>query len=208
LDDSLHGGRGDSADASSISSSLLERVKARRPEAWERLAELYGPLVYRWCRLAGVRSDEAPDVVQEVFAALAVGIGNFRRDRPGDNFRAWLAGIARHKIADHFRRRQGRPEARGGTDAQQQLLEVPELADPGSRSDSAGRDGLLPRRALELIRAEFENRTWEAFWRTAIDGQRPAHVAEELGMSVMAVYKAKSRVLRRLRQELGDLLPP
>jgi RNA polymerase sigma-70 factor (ECF subfamily) len=199
--------RGDSADGSSISSSLLERVRARRPEAWERLVELCGPLVYRWCRLAGVLSDDAPDVVQEVFAAVAVKIGTFRRDRPGDSFRAWLAGITRHKIADHFRRRQDLPDAKGGTEAQQRLQQVPELVEPGSRSSSPGQDGLLPRRALELIRAEFENRTWEAFWRTAVDGRRPADVAEELGMSVMAVYKAKSRVLRRLRQELGDLLP-
>ena len=68
------------------------------------------------------------------------------------------------------------------------------------------KDGCLSRRALDLVRAEFENRTWEAFWRTAIDGQRPAHVADDLGMSLNAVYKAKSRVLRRLRRELGDLL--
>lgn len=206
MDDAIADSRPGSADPSSVSSTLLERVKARRPEAWERLVDLYGPVVYRWCRLSGVRAEDAPDVVQEVFTAVATHIADFRRERPGDSFRAWLATIARNKIRDHFRRRQGRPEARGGTDAQRQFLEVPELSDLSQPSGPLDADGLLSRRALDLVRAEFENRTWEAFWRTAIDGQRPAHVADDLGMSVNAVYKAKSRVLRRLRRELGDLL--
>ena len=63
-------------------------------------------------------------------------------------------------------------------------------------------DRLLTSRALELVRAEFENRTWEAFRRAVVEGQQPAHIAEDLGISINAVYKCKSRVLRRLRQEL------
>jgi acyl carrier protein len=85
-------------------------------------------------------------------------------------------------------------------------VQIPEPPDFSQPSHQAGSDGLLSRRALELVRAEFENRTWEAFWRTAVDGQAPADVAEDLGMSLHAVYKAKSRVLRRLRQELNGLL--
>ena len=68
---------------SSISSTLLERIKANRPEAWRRLVDLYGPVIYRWCRLAGVPKDDAADVVQEVFAAVTKHIGGFHRDRPG-----------------------------------------------------------------------------------------------------------------------------
>lgn len=189
----------------STSSSLLERVKANQPEAWERLVDLYGPLVYRWCRQSGVAADDAADVVQDVFNAVAGHMAEFRRERPGDSFRAWLATITRNKIRDHFRRLGHRPQAKGGTEAQQRLLQIPEPPDP---SDPSGRsaDGLVSRRALELVRAEFEDRTWEAFWRVAVDGQAPVHVADDLGMSTHAVYKAKSRVLRRLRQSLGDLL--
>ncbi len=69
-----------------------------------------------------------------------------------------------------------------------------------------GADAAILPQALQLVRAEFENRTWEAFWRAAIEGQLPADIAADLGMSVQAVYKAKSRVLRRLRGELGELL--
>jgi len=77
-------------DPGSTASSLLERVKLRQPGAWERLVDLYGPLIYRWCRRLGLAADDGPDVVQEVFAAAAAQLPSFRRDRPGDSFRGWL----------------------------------------------------------------------------------------------------------------------
>ena len=98
------------------------------------------------------------------------------------------------------------PFRQGGLTAQQQIMQIPELSEASFSTAAAEADGLLPRRTLELIRAEFENRTWEAFRRTAVAREKPAHVADDLGMSVQAVYKAKSRVLRRLRAELDGLL--
>jgi RNA polymerase sigma-70 factor (ECF subfamily) len=198
----------DASEPSSISSTLLDRVRAQRPEAWERLVDLYGPVVYRWCRQSALRPEDAADVVQEVFTAVAAHVGQFRRERPGDSFGGWLRTITRNKIRDLYRRRQGKAQARGGTDARQQLAEIggpPEPSDPSAACDN-GLDAWLSRRGLELVRAEFENRTWEAFWRTAVEGRAPADIAEDLGMTVQAVYKAKSRVLRRLRQELGGLI--
>ena len=201
-----------SISSTSISSTLLERVRAKRPEAWERLVDLYGPSVYGWCRRAGLGPSDSADVVQEVFAAVARCVEDFRRDRAADSFTAWLATIARNKIRDHYRRQRDRPRAAGGTAAQQQFLEVPdpevanpEESDPIDRSELEQTDRLLSRRGLQLVRSEFENRTWEAFWRTTVDAHAPTDVADELGMSVAAVYKAKSRVLRRLRQELDGL---
>ncbi len=190
---------------SSISSTLLERIKAHRPEAWQRLVDLYGPVVYRWCRQSGVGPEDAADLTQDVFRAVAIHVSSFRRRAAGDSFGAWLGTIARNKVRDHFRRRH-LPEARGGTHAQQQLQQIPEPADFSEEGSRFDRDGMLSRRALQLVRAEFENRTWEAFQKTAIAGRKPVDVADELGMSLQAVYKAKSRVLQRLRQEFGDLL--
>ena len=86
MDDSIAGSHAESADPSSVSSTLLERVKARRPEAWERLVDLYAPVVYRWCRQSGVRREDAADVVQEVFSSVATHVVDFRRERPGDSF--------------------------------------------------------------------------------------------------------------------------
>src|SRR5262245_56574497 len=108
----------------STSSSLLARVKERDALAWQRLLALYGPLVYSWCRRAGLRSDDAGDVVQEVFRSVFMGLAAFRRERPEDTFRGWLRVISRNKIRDHFRRSGARTEAIGGTDALARMQQI------------------------------------------------------------------------------------
>jgi RNA polymerase sigma-70 factor (ECF subfamily) len=193
------------AEPSSISSTLLERLRARQPDAWQRLVDLYGPVVYRWCRQLGVGQADAGDVVQDVFAAVATDLGRFRRDRQGDSFGAWLRTITRHRVYDHFRRRQGQPAADGGTSAYDRLLNLAETDEETSTGRPVEQESRFSRRVLESIRAEFEPRTWDAFWRIVVDGQSPAEVAAALGMSLPAVYQAKSRVLGRLRRELGEL---
>jgi RNA polymerase sigma-70 factor (ECF subfamily) len=182
--------------------TLLERIRGRDEEAWRRLVHLYAPLIAKWCRLSGVSGADADDVQQEVLKAVATSLDDFRRDRPGDTFRGWLRGITRFKIIDHIRRRAGGAEAQGGTDALKQMHQLAEQELPEDTEDDLG--GLY-RRALELVRSEFEQRTWEAFWRSAVDGQSPAEIAASLGVTTAAVRKAKSRVLHRLRQEIGDL---
>ncbi len=89
--------------------------------------------------------------------------------------------------------------------AQQQLMEVPQPPDAAELTESPEAEDALWRRAVESVRAEFEDHTWQAFWRVAVDGQPPAAVAEELSTTIQAVYKAKSRVLRRVRQEFAEL---
>ncbi len=192
-----------SADATSP--SLLARVQANQPGSWERLVDLYAPLIYYWCRRSALSPEDAADVFQEVFRSVAEHIAGFRRDRAGATFRGWLRTIARNKIHDHFRRVQGRAQAAGGTDAQLRLMAVPEP----QQEDEAAESGLLHqqvRRAVETLSGEFEPRTWQAFWKVQIEGQSTADVGAELGMTPAAVRKAKLRVLRRLREELGDLL--
>jgi RNA polymerase sigma-70 factor (ECF subfamily) len=195
----------------STASSLLEQVRARDPAAWKRLLDLYGPLVYGWGRRAGLQAADAADVMQEVFRAVFRSIGGFRRDRPGDSFRSWLWGITHNKLRDFWRRRGGEPPGEGGSDAQKRLAQLA-AQEEGSTSQSAearpsGQTAALFHRAVELIQSEFEERSWRAFWRVVVEGERPAEVAAALGMTVNAVYVAKSRVLHRLRQELGDFEP-
>jgi RNA polymerase sigma-70 factor (ECF subfamily) len=192
----------------STSSSLVRGAKAHDQEAWTRLVRLYGPLVALWLRQVRLQSADANDVFQSVFLAVARGMDQFHKDQPGDSFRAWLRVVVRHKLADHFRQRRGRPVAVGGSEAHWQLQQ---LAKPiEDRSEAPGETDAvcqLRLRSLELIRAEFEDRTWQAFWRVTVDGQPPKEVAQELGVTPSAVRLAKSRVLRRLREELGDLEP-
>jgi RNA polymerase sigma-70 factor (ECF subfamily) len=186
----------------SISLSLLDRVRNRDEEAWRRLLHLYAPLVTIWCNRWQVHGDDAEDIVQEVFKSVSTSVESFRRDQPGDSFRGWLRGITRNKLRDHYRRLQRQPVAQGGSEFFQRILEVPEADLP---EDSAEDLGELYSRALELVRGEFEERTWQAFYRAAVVGQPPAVIAADLGVTQAAVRKAKSRVLHRLRQEIGDL---
>jgi RNA polymerase sigma-70 factor (ECF subfamily) len=186
---------------------LLERVKANDTAAWDQLVHLYGPLVFHWCRSWDLQDQDTADICQEVFQAVAVHIGTFRKEKTGDTFRGWLRTITRNKIHDHFRRLGREPGGEGGTDAQARLAELPAPQPP--EDDSSVKDDAERRlffRLLDLIRAEFAERTWQAFWRTTVEGQVPKEVAADLGMSPGAVRVAKYRVLHRLREELGDLM--
>jgi RNA polymerase sigma-70 factor (ECF subfamily) len=190
----------------STSRSLLSRLKTDDAAAWNRLVVLYAPLVHHWCRQFGLPTREAADVLQDVFQAVALNLNRFHRDAPGDSFRGWLRTITRSKVMDHFRRRSGQPEAAGGTEALQRLGQLPapeEGTDEHSLAEQAPVRTLFET-ALGLIRPEFEDRTWQAFWRTAVDDQRAPDVGKELGMSAGAVRVAKCRVLQRLREELGE----
>jgi len=189
-----------SAVPPSTSLSLLERVKARDTGAWQHLVQIYGPLVFQWCRRWDLSPEDAADVFQEVFQAVATQVSAFRRDRPGDTFRGWLWAITRNKVNDHFRDRGRQPRAAGGTEALQRILELPEPPPP----DDADGDGPV-HRALDLIQSEFEPHNWQAFWRVAVEGRAARDVATELGMTADAVRMAKFRVLRRPRQELAEL---
>jgi RNA polymerase sigma-70 factor, ECF subfamily len=200
--------RSDYEPLSATSSTLLDRVKARDEAAWRRLAKVYGHLVLYWCRCAGVPRQDCVDVSQEVFRAVAVNIDGFRRDQTGGTFRGWLRTITRSKVVDHFRRQHRQPTALGGTHAYEDFLAIPD-SDPGSLLEAGDQeDAMLVSGALESIRNEFEDRTWQAFWRTTVDGQRTDAVAESLSMTPAAVRQAKSHILRRLREELSQLPEP
>jgi RNA polymerase sigma-70 factor (ECF subfamily) len=217
----------DGRSAGSTSTSLLIRVQSRDPEAWRRLVALYGPLVHSWCLRAGLQPDDLADVFQEVFTAVAGNIGSFSRNlgrqrgepdsdqktAAGDgrlcgSFRAWLYTITRNKLHDFYRRRAIQPQAAGGSTVHRWLSQLPDALglDEAGLDEPGPHDAALARRALDLIQSDFEEKTWQAFLRVAIDGLSPREAGLELGMSAVAVRKAKSRVLRRLREEFGDLV--
>jgi RNA polymerase sigma-70 factor (ECF subfamily) len=200
------GGPSLSNPTGSASSSLIRLVKRRDPTAWQRLSTMFGPVVYGWARQSGLQSSDAADVMQEVFRSVSISIEAFERKNPGDSFRGWLWTITRNKIRDHFRNEAGRPHGMGGPDAQQLLAQIPE-APPDDSSLTGGGSTVahIARQSLEIVRAEFEPRTWQAFWKVAVENESPADVAAALQMSVTSVYAAKCRILKRLRAELQDL---
>ncbi len=195
--------RADSQPSTSL--SLLERARANDAEAWRQLVQLYRPLVLFWSTRGGVGATDAEDVAQEVFTAAALGLARFRRDRPGDTFRGWLHGITRNHILLHRRRNGSLPQAEGGSGAWDRLQQV---ADPTPTADpeEAFEIGQVYRRAVELVRCEFNAHTWQAFWLAVVEGRSTDAVAAELTMTTAGVRQARSRILRRLKQEVGDLL--
>lgn len=186
--------------------SLLDRLKAAGPDAsdWNRLHDIYLPLIRRWLNRVPGLGDDGADLAQEVLVVLVREIPRFERKREG-SFRAWLRQITVHRVMTYRRQRQRRPVA--GLDPAGGFLD--QLAEPNSelaREWDLDHDRHVFQRLQAAIQPDFSPTTWTAFRRFALDGVPAAKVAEELGLSVNAVLQAKSRVLKRLREEAGDLL--
>jgi RNA polymerase sigma-70 factor, ECF subfamily len=191
---------------SSTSRSLIDRLRKGDRAAWYRLVGLYSPLVEHWCHRAALQPADCADVVQEVFRAVSSGIDRFKKTRPEDTFRGWLRVVTTNKIRDHFRATACEPPGVGGSTAWARIENAPAPGLAEGAADATERDvrSRVLVNALENIRSEFESRTFEAFRQTAIEDRAIHDVASDLGMSPGAVRVAKSRVLRRLRIELGD----
>ena len=195
----------DDENSSGTSIGLLVGLRAGEKGAWQRLVDLYGPLIDLWCRCDRLQEADAADIRQEVFMVVGRKIGDFRREAATDSFRGWLRTITRNKIADWGRLGKSRPAETGLGD---RLDQTAARADRGDEDDPATEGRILYRRALALIQRDFEDRTWRAFWGVVIDGRSATAVALDLGVPVNAVYLAKSRVLKRLREEFEGLLDP
>jgi RNA polymerase sigma-70 factor (ECF subfamily) len=163
-------------------------------------------MVRSWCFRGGVPGNDVGDVVQEVFTAVTAGLAEFRRDRPGDTFRGWLRIITRNKVLLYFRQTRRVPKAEGGSEALEGFQALPDPLGNSTAEEDAVETSELYRRALEQVRGEFEERTWQAFWLTAVEGRATAALAAEWGVTPAAIRQAKSRVLRRIKQEVGDLI--
>ncbi len=186
--------------------SLLEGIRGNDPGAWRRLVYLYTPLISWWCGQAGVRPPDSDDVAQEVFRAAVSRLGDFSRESPGDSFRGWLRAITRNVLLAHRRRLASQADRpAGGSNAWQDLQQIANPDDMIDEEDPPSEVRSLYLRALELVHGEFEARTWQAFWLVTVEGHTPTEVAAKTGVSAAAVRKAKSRILRRLKEEVGDL---
>jgi RNA polymerase sigma-70 factor, ECF subfamily len=192
---------------SETSASLLDRLRLDPDAAsWQRLVELYTPLIRGWLRRHTLPDQDADDVVQEVLSVVVRKLPQFERQPRTGAFRRWLRSITVNCLRDFWRAAQHRPRATGDSDF---LQELDQLEDPNSalsRQWDAEHDRHVANRLLEMIRPDFEANTWQAFRRVALEGASPDQAAAELGVSVNAVFIAKSRVLGRLREEGKGLL--
>jgi len=181
--------------------SLLDRLRrAHEAGAWERSPELYTPFLYHCARRLGLGSEDAADLVQDVFTLLVRKLPEFAYDR-GKSFRGWLRTVVLNKWRENYRQRAPSPVAAAVPLPDD--LAAPDA--PDAFTEAEYRQYLLTR-ALRVMKAQFQPTTWKACWEHAVVGRPAADVAAELGISEGAVYVAKHRVLRRLRQELEGLL--
>jgi len=180
--------------------SLLERL--RQPSdsaAWDRFVELYTPLLFYWGRRAGLQSADAADLVQDVFEVLLRKLPEFQYDRQ-KSFRSWLRTVTMNKWKERARRRT--EHAVGGSGVAPLEPAIPDGAEQFWETEYHRH---LAARALDVMHTQFEPATWQACWESVVNDRPAAEIAAELGLTVNAVYLARSRVLRRLRQDLADL---
>jgi len=192
---------------SSTPASLLERLRDRPDEgAWRQLVGLYAPLLRHWLGRYALPDADAEDVTQEVLSALTRELPRFRHSGRAGAFRHWLRALLVNRLRAFWRARDHRPAATGGSDARSDLDQLEDPTSRLSRCWDEEHDRHVVRRLLASVRAEFRPATWEAFEAVMLRGESPAAAAARLNLSVNAVLLAKSRVLRRLRQEGRDLL--
>lgn len=191
--------------SNTISQSMLVLLRARDPQGWAHFVDLYGPWIYGRCRRAGVSETDAADLTQQIFTKVLRGVGGFRKAGPEDSFRGWLARVCQNATLDHFRARQGQPVAEGGTEAWQKIQRQPADDSHSSVSPTDPERGDLARRAWELIAGEFSETARRAFELIVLDGRSAVEVAEQLKLTPASVRMSKSRILRRLREVLGEV---
>jgi len=184
------------------SPTLLMSIRNGDSEAWHRLVRIYGPLLVRWCSRCGLQESDAFDVSQNILLGLERSLERFEhrnQGQGGGSFRAWLWAMTRNKIADYQRETLGKARGGGGTKSLQQILELPDES-PETTEDITD----LHLRALQELKLSFGETTWTAFWRVVVEGDAAKDVAEDLGLSVWAIYKARTRILAKLQEEFGE----
>jgi RNA polymerase sigma-70 factor (ECF subfamily) len=192
-------------DASPVTRpSLLVRIRdPQDKEAWRQFFEIYASVVYGYARQRGLQDADAADLMQDVFRSVAGAVGRLDYDPQRGSFRGWLYTITRNKIYTFLESQKRQFRGSGGTGAHAVLEELP----------AAAEDGLWDREyerrvfdwAAQRVRGEFQEKTWRAFWLTAVDGKSAREAGQALAMSPGAVHVAKSRVLARLREQVQQV---
>ena len=183
--------------------SLLVRIRRRDDQnAWAEFVEIYVPLIHAYARRRGLQAAAAANVTQDVLGAVMKNADRFEYDPSRGRFRGWLLTITRNRINDFFSGLKRHPRGSGDTVARSVLEQEPERDDEQWDADYKHR---LFHWVAEKIRTEFQETTWQAFWKTAVEGQPGKQVAESLAMAVGAVYIAKSRVLARLKVRVREV---
>ena len=183
--------------------SLLIRIRDERDrDSWSQFVKIYTPLVYGFLRKRGLQDADAADLTQEVMSRVAVAIKSFDYSRERGLFRSWLFTIVRNRLSNFLRDRASRPRGTGDTRTLDMLAQDPKNENGLVAEWDVSYHKQLFQYAADRVQDQFQESTWEAFWRTAVEGERAADVAESLDMSVPAVLMAKGRVMNRIKEQV------
>lgn len=183
--------------------TLLEKARLNDQKAWHTLVEMYSPIVYGWCRRRfHLQPNDAQDIGAQVFVAVAVNLTAFERRRDG-SFHRWLWVITKRKVLDFAEKRKKEPQSQGGSDWHRVVLGIEDHnSATDDEVDSETVDELF-RSVANLVKSEFSDLHWQAFWCFKAEEKTVDEVASELGTTKAVVYNATSRITRRIR-ELSD----
>lgn len=185
--------------------SLLLRIRdSRDQQAWLDFHAIYQPLIMRLVTERGLQDGDARDVSQEVFVAVSKAIGRWDCDPNRGSFRGWLSRITRNLVVNFLIHRSRHPRAYGDSDFDRWIDEIPAPDDRESHWFDLEHRRQIFLWASSEIRMEFRETLWQAFWQTSIQGRAVAEVSEELGISAGALYVARSRIMKRLREKVED----
>jgi RNA polymerase sigma-70 factor (ECF subfamily) len=186
--------------------SLIVRLRdPKDADAWRQFTELYGPLIFGFARKRGLQDADAADLMQDVLRSVAGAAGRLDYDPKRGTFRGWLYTITRNKIFNFLDRRRHQVRGSGDSDVRDRLETTPDKASDDTDEWDRELELRLFHQSADEIKKEFRANTWDAFWKTAVEGQSSEEVGQALHMSVGAIYVAKSRVLARLREKVKEL---
>ena len=185
--------------------TLLLRIReSDNADAWGQFVEAYTPLIYSFCYKGGLQEADAADVAQEVMRTVAGAIRKFEYDPQRGKFRSWLLTVTRSKL-NNFLSKQQRQPLGAGPATLATLVDARETADDLEEHWNRQYYQRLFDWAAAKVRPELEQSTWQAFWETAMERRSGEEVAQRLGISVGAVYIAKSRTLARLKDVIASV---
>src|SRR5437016_1732184 len=183
--------------------SLLIRLRdPQDQEAWRQFIEVYSAIIYGFARKRGLQDADAADLMQDVLRSMPAAVHRLDYDPARGNFRGWLFTVTRNKVFNFLESRGRRVLGSGDTRQQQRLEQHADANGDMSADWEADYQRTMAAQAMKRVQGEFQAASWDAFIQTAVDGRPPSQVATRLGLSVGAVYVAKSRVIARLRQEI------
>jgi RNA polymerase sigma factor (sigma-70 family) len=191
------------AEAPVTQPSLLIRLGDKQDTvAWAQFVEVYAPLVYGFARKHGMQDADAADLTQEVMRAVAGAISRLEYDPRRGTFRSWLFTVVRNKFRNYLSNKTRKQMTTGGSSVQELLEAQPDRVDALQEQWDHEYDERVFSWAVDRVKGSFTEKTWQAFWQVSVEGKNARDVAHDVGISVGAVYIAKSRVLARLKEQI------